>query len=268
MQNPLDLSTIGQAIQARHMEVPLSRAYVSAPTARLSDVHHDLISNEFDCCPVLESGVPIGLLAAPAPFRPTDQVSAAMRPLDGKILVSADTPVIEVGKALMEERMLFVVSERQITGFVTPADLGSIAVRTYVYLQLAGLESGLAAYLRRLYPKAKDALALLSDDRQEVQSKLVAELHRQDQYIDELSACSFFDLLSIAGKTDHFREYLPKNRGWGTLKRGLSDFRNDVMHPSRPLTSADSESTRKLVSRIENIEVLASTCHSAWLSLD
>lgn len=244
------------SMEARHMAWPLSEALTCGPQDPIDSLIIRMKQKQFDCCPVVDQGEPVGIfsrLEAPA------SIAHGTRPLSIGQLISADTPILELARKLKEHDFIFVLTGSRISGFITPADLGSTLARSFAYLQLASVEISLSDFLRARFLRQKSAIELLTEARQLAHASLVRSLKESDQFIDEIAACSFEDLLILAGKDSVFRAALPKNRGWQRLKSGLSDFRNDVMHPSRPLVAPGVRNVTKFVEKIENLQTLAHT---------
>jgi len=200
--------------------------------------------HQFDVAPVLEEETPVGIFHTSdiEEARPA-QIAKTMRPLAASHIVSGDAPLSDLMDRMVREPFLFVLDGTRITGFVTPADLGTIPVRTHFYLRLANLESVLGNYLRAKYPDQRTAVACLSSKRQNSQAGIAEDLRSKDRFIDEISCLSLDDMVVIAGKDQIFREEARKSGiGWRRATRGLAEFRNDIMHPGRIL--ADSEEFR------------------------
>lgn len=158
---------------------------------------------------------------------------------------------------LQTEPFLFVLEEEGITGFVTPADLGTVPVRTHFYLRLAHLESLLGNFLRDRYPAQEDAVGLLSPSRLAAYAKVADDLRSKGTFVDDLSCLSLMDLVNIAGKDKVFREATSEgDMTWRRATRGLSDFRNDVMHPTRTLAGAGSDLPARLLAQQHKIDAL------------
>lgn len=238
------------------MALPLSKALTCRFGEDVGSLVAKMERQQFDSCPVIEGGIPVGVFSR---LSQPDSVEQGTRILTVGQLISADTPFMELARKLTEHDFLFVLAGSRISGFITTADLGSTPARSFCYLQLASVEMALSKYLRVRYPDQSAAISILSVGRQQAHSSLVAQLREGDRYIDEISACSLEDLLRIAGNDRLFRDCLPANAGWQRLKSGLSDFRDDVMHPSRPFLTPGGRTVTKLIEKIENLQVIAGT---------
>ena len=151
-------------------------------------------------------------------------------------------------RRMSDEPFIFVLDSRGIVGFVTPADLGTVPVRTHFYLRLAHLESHLGNYLRASHADQLSAIALLSSNRRQAQASIARDLRSKDAFVDDIACLSLDDLVCLAGKDPAFREAVRRcGIGWTKAIKGLADFRNDVMHPARPFGDATDARPRKLV---------------------
>lgn len=251
----LDLGEISRAVQARHLATPMGSALVLNPGDDADSALERLRLLQFDAAPVAVDGRPTGIFRA-GPQRGRT-VGHRMAPLAATVMVSADTPMADVARFLCEEPFLFVLRGREITGFITPADLGSAAARTHYYLLLAALEMALARLLRRSFPHQMDAIALLSPQRRKAHHRLTAQLRERDELIDDIAALSLADLLAIAGSDSAYRSAATSaGRGWRWLGDGLANFRNDVMHPARDFAAASASGIGKLVDFEERMSTL------------
>lgn len=106
-------------------------------------------------------------------------------------------------------------------------------------LRLAYLEGTLGSYLRDRYPEQDEAVVLLPRGSRAAHAKLALGLRSTDTLIDDLACLSLKDLIDIAGKDTNFREIVSSSSfGWGRATQGLANFRNAVMHPTRPISGA------------------------------
>lgn len=115
---------------------------------------------------------------------------------------------------LATEQFLFVLDDFIITGFVTPADPGSVAVRSHFYVRLAQLETALSQHLRERYLEQQEAVVLLNRARQAKQQQFAAELKAQDNFID--------DLVTNAGKDAAYREATRATASVGAVRPAAS----------------------------------------------
>lgn len=263
----LDLGTA--AIRASQIAVPLVEARGVALEDDVGSVGMSMAAAQFDTAPVMADGVPLGVFSRVAgSVGPGVTVKDRMRPLAAELIVSGLVVVDQLMERMRAEPFLFVLEEKGITGFITPADLGTVPVRTHFYLRLAHLESTLGSYLRVRYPEQRQAVALLPEGRRDAQAKLADELRSTDTFIDDLACLSLKDLLDIAGKDTAFRAAVAGSGvGWGRAAKGLANFRNDVMHPTRPLVAAGVDRPEKLLDRQHRIDALIGAVRASYKEL-
>lgn len=241
-------------IRASHLSRPLSLAFTLAPGQSARVIAQQMRERQFDAAPVMTDHGPIGVFVADEADRCGEAatVEDSMHPLTAELVVSSEMPLSSLMRRMQFEQFLFVITANGIEGFITPTDLGTVPVRTHFYLQLAHLESALSAHLRALYPNQSAAIALLTPTARERQARIADDLRQKDRFIDDLSCVSLDDLIGIAAKTDAFRRaFEGAGATMRTARRGLSDFRNEIMHPSRTFSS-----TEKLVKREEYLQAL------------
>lgn len=259
------LHELPSLIRADQLTRSLEHAFTVTPTESAAACAMAMRQFQFDTAPVLNAGLPVGVFhAADAPSAVGNTaVSAIMRPLSARLVVSSQTTLSTLMRRLQLEPFVFVVDDSGTYGFATAADLGTVPVRTHFYLQLANLECALGDYLRSRYPCQLDALALLSEERRRAQKRVADDLRSKDKFVDELSCISLDDLVSIAGGDGEYREATRRaGVGWRRATHGLGDFRNDIMHPTRTLADATDTRPAKLVeweTRLEALIVAASS---------
>ncbi|MBZ2195405.1 hypothetical protein [Occultella gossypii] len=224
-----------------------------------------MFEHQFDAAPVMTEGVPVGVFvpASEAARGPGAVVGELMLPLAAPLIVSGEATLDHLMERMAREPFLFVLGESGITSFVTPADLGSVPVRTHFYLRLAHLETVLGNYLRVRYPDQSQIVALLSSPRQESHAKIANELRGRDTFIDDVSCLSVRDLVQVLGKEDSYRRATKEaGVGWRRAISGLSDFRNDIMHPTRTLAGAGVSRPEYLLERQRRIDALIQATRS------
>lgn len=258
---PLHLNEISDAIQVRHLENPIGKSFCVRPTQEAQSCAIRMATLQFDVAPVMEDGTPIGIFMAGASG--DGAVKEHMRTLASSMIVSADTPVSALVRHLEQEPFLLVLQGREITGFVTPADVGAAPARTHYYLLVSTLEISLHQYLSSLYPDQRDVLGKLSPGARGRQARIEAELRAADQFIDTLSTLSLQDLLDLAGKDPAFRARATGTRGWNWLCDNVIAFRDDVMHPSRAFARADKGGLARVIDMEVRLTTLATAAENA-----
>ncbi|OLT21096.1 hypothetical protein BJF81_15745 [Ornithinimicrobium sp. CNJ-824] len=249
-----DMST---AIRARQVAMPLEEALAVEPDDDASQCAARLAEEQYDYAPVLTDGMPVGIFERAAAPGPGAAVGAVMRPLGAELLVSTEATLSDLMRRMTEQPFVFVLDGCGVTGFVTPTDLGTVPVRTYFYLRLAHLENTLSEHLRRRYPDQMEAVNLLGPARRASHEAIAADLRSKDKFIDELSCLSLDDLVTVAGKIDRYRNAVSATGlGWRKATKGLADFRNDIMHPSRIFAGSAEARPAKLVDWEHRLDTL------------
>lgn len=255
----LEWNSLSAVVRAAHLAVPIAGALTFTPTDIANRRVKQMADLQFNCAPVIVDHDVIGLFGPLADLIITDEASVGelMRPLSSQLIVSSTTTLTSLIRRLENESFLFVVDDSGIMGFVTVADLGSVHVRTHFYMRLAHLESELSESLRRLYREQAGALAHLKPKRRQRQAEVAKALRYQDKFIDDIACLSLEDLVTIAGRDCEFRRIIESaGVGWNKTLHGLADFRDEVMHPTRPLLLSASSSPAKLAQRERSLEAL------------
>lgn len=250
-----DAAEISRAIQARHIAVPIEDAYTVTPLDDAAAVSREMLDRQFAYAPVVRDDRIVGLFAAEPGVPGT--VESQLRPLDASMLVSSDTPLTDVTAYLAEQPFLLMVHGHRFTGFLTPADMGSAPARTHDYLMIAGLEIQLGALIREYFEDQQDAVNRLRNNGRAEQRKRAADQRAADEFLDEVAAMTFPDLLQVCGSVPEFvAAATGGGRSWKWLTRGLGLFRNDVMHPVRELAKATPEGMTRFAAYDERLMTL------------
>jgi len=227
---------LGTSFQARHLQVGLEHASTVEVDSSAGDATKILGRTNHDFAPATDKGRVVGYverrrLASAPRGRPVRDLTY---PLVGGVIVSADTPIGELIDWLPDQRILFVLEGREITGFVTIWDLNKQPARAYLYLILAGLEIALADLVRWRYgTDQRPVLAALGKrDQDSVRGRVGAD-RDADADSDLVSYLGFKHLLRVCENDGALREAMggfSKTR-WRSYTWPLSDLRNDIMHP-------------------------------------
>ncbi len=171
--------------------------------------------------------------------------------------MSADTSLSQLPSVLAVEPFLFMLQGNQLTGFITPADMGTVPARTHYYLLLSELELLLARFVRSRFDQT-DALSVLSDPRRVACEQLFRDLGAHDAALDRVATMNLVDLVKLVGtKPDFVAFAIQGGRSWRWLTGGLGDFRNEVMHPVRGSAHATQSGMRGLAKFDERLRALS-----------
>jgi len=252
-----ELADIGKAVRARHVATPMSELLTVAPNDSAAESAERLRARQFDFAPAVEESRVQGIFSVADATDGT--VADRMAPVQHDDLVAADTPFTALVEHMAHREFVLVLNEHEITGMVTRSDLGSAPARTHYYLRLASAEMHLARYVRVRYPDQSAAVRCLSAARRDAHRVLVESLSASNTYIDDVAALSFADLVDIAGMDDQFRDLAQgaSGRGWRWQVDGLVNFRNNLMHPARDVTSLPDFTVAKLVEAEKRISALS-----------
>ena len=247
-------------VRARDLLTPIESAFSFARTDAARAAAAGMDEAGFDFAPVLHEGRPIGYTAASELRGQPGSVSDHLRSMSVDIVVSGDTPLPQLLPALAENPFLFVLEGRRTVGFVTLSDLNKHTARLHYYFLLAGLEIALANLARLHYHDLADALARLSDPRRLELIRRFEVLQKQGLDVDELASAELSDLIVMIGATRPLREVFgaTSRRGWDQRFTWIVGFRNQVMHPARPLIRRASDVPR-LIDRGEVLRDLFGT---------
>ena len=218
----------------------------SAVTVELTEspeaAYSRLQSASFDQAPVTRAGRLAGWIATEALAR-HEPVESCMTALEDCTLVSAESSIAGILPLLANRKFLFVVGAGEMLGFIVLSDLDRHAVRSYVYLLIAGIEMQLAEIVRK---------ACKPDDIEEKIRGPLAKVYneacskgQETNPVEYLNLKGLMELFQGAECDDHL---LCDERLSDLLGR-IAKYRNDVMHANKSLAaSADAASIGDLPS--------------------
>jgi hypothetical protein len=221
-----------RALEVRLIQTALSDARCVALEDDPASAAATLRAENYDQAPVVADGRIIGVARREA-LASSASVRDAMRVLSDGILISGDTPLLEVPSLLAAEPFLFVVDQARIAGFVTPWDLNKQPARADLYFLWADLEMSLAAVLRRRYGREQRAmLGLLDDGRASKIRGRFRRARREDREADVAALLDFQDLLDIVRADGYLRSRLglASRDEWDVAVSGFGTTREGVMH--------------------------------------
>jgi hypothetical protein len=159
---------------------------------------------------------------------------------------------------LADTGFLFVLREREVTGFVVPADLNKQAGRAYFYLALTEFELALSASIRHAFPAQTVLLDTAVLTRRQIE-KVVSRQRRhaaENQDSDLVAEFDLVELCAAAGADERLRCVLESAsaRTWSEIFPALQPLRNAVAHSNRELlagvTVAQMAEAVRLVERM------------------
>jgi hypothetical protein len=253
---------LGRGVQARHIQVDMERAPTFDLYANAGGVLKTMQANRWDNAPVTSKGRVVGYVKRTQLMRvEADQpIRNVTRSLAGGAIISGDTPIADVMGWIAEQRIVFVLEGREISGIVTIWDFNKQPARAYYYLVLAGLEIALADLVRWRYGNNQSNLIahLGSRDTTDLNERMARD-HAGSGHGDLVSYLNFKHLLRVFEKDRALRAELGKydSARWNAMTRPLGELRNEVMHPVTTLVGSVDDMvklTRDVQNAIELVE--------------
>lgn len=220
-------TSIGGAVTVRLAE--------SAQIARMR-----LVDARFDQAPVMSGRRPVGWVATDD-LKGHRTVKSAMTPLNDCTLVSAESSIASVLQILPANNFLFVVDKHGLSGFIVHSDLDRHAVRSYLYLLIAGIEMLLAEVVKGAIPADQIMASIRSDQKSRFEQAYAAN--------QEASPAEYLyigELITLFTQTPYASDPRLWDKPLTDLLIRVKAFRNDVMHPVRSLAA------------LEDVEAIAS----------
>ena len=251
---------IGQGVQARHIQKDLVRAPAFDLYAKAGNVLKKMNANHWENAAVMSKGRIVGYVRRSKLLKadPEQPIRNVTNSLAGGAIVSGDTPIAEIMDWIAEQRILFVLEGREITGGISIWDFNKQPARAYYYLVLAGLEIALADLIRWKYGNNQANLIarLGSRDVEELNERMDRD-RAGSGHEDVVSYLNFKHLLRIFEKDRALRMELGKyeTNKWNSMTKPLGELRNEVMHPVKTLVGS-VEDMRALTRNIETATTL------------
>ena len=196
-----------------------------------------LVDARFDQAPVMDGNRPVGWVATDD-LKVHRTVRSAMTSLNDCTLISAESSTANVLQILPSKKFLFLVGKQGVSGFIVHSDLDRHAVRSYLYLLIAGIEMLLSEIVKYTVPDAQIESAIRSNLKQRFEQAHMVNQETSPAeylYIDELT--TLFDRTPYASDPRFWDESLTD------LLTKIKSFRNDVMHPTRSLAASEDIQT-------------------------
>lgn len=186
---------------------------------------------DFQQAPVRDGGNTVGWVHVDQLRRGEASVGEVMTPLSRTPIVAASTSLSEAFPAL-REGFVFTVHRAGLSGFIVPSDLDRQVVRAHFYVVIAEIEMCLAEVVNAYVP-AVDVEAQLLAKPNSREAKRFREAREKEQDTRIVEYLYLRDLITLfmgrpgANVPDGIQKTLD----------GLNDFRNVVMHPTKPLVA-------------------------------
>ena len=161
-------------------------------------------------------------------------VGPAMTSLNDCTLVSAESSIANVLQLLPGSKFLFIVGKQGLSGFIVRSDLDRHAVRSYLYLLIAGIEMLLAEIVKSAIPDDRIIASLHASQKRRFEQAYAAN--------QETSPAEYLyigELIALFTHTPFARDPTFWDEPLTDLLIGVKHFRNDVMHPVRSLAALE-----------------------------
>jgi len=203
-----------------------------AESARIA--RQRLVDARFDQAPVMDGRRAVGWVAT-SDLKGHRNAKSVMTPLNDCTLVSAESSIASVLQLLPWNKFLFVVGKQGLSGFIVRSDLDRHAVRSYLYLLIAGIEMLLSEIIKSAIPDSQIIASVRSDQKSRFEQAYAANREASPAeylYIDQL--VNLFTQTSYASDPRLWDEPLTD------LLFRVKSFRNDIMHPVRSLAASEN----------------------------
>lgn len=227
---------LGRGVRARHIQVTMDRATTFDLYAKAGNVLKTMNTNHWENAAVMSKGRIVGYVRRSKLLKadPEQPIRNVTNSLAGGAIVSGDTPIAEIMEWIAEQRILFVLEGREITGGISIWDFNKQPARAYFYLVLAGLEIALADLIRWRYGKNQSNLIahLGSRDTEDLHGRIERD-RKTSGHGDLVSYLDFKHLLRVFERDRALRAELGKydTAKWNSMTKPLGELRNEVMHP-------------------------------------
>lgn len=196
-----------------------------------------LVDARFDQAPVVDGRRPVGWVST-GNLQGHRNAKSVMTPLNDCTLVSAESSIASVLQLLPSSKFLFVVDKQGLSGFIVRSDLDRHAVRSYLYLLIAGIEMLLSEVVKSAIADNQIIASIRSDQKRRFEQAYAANREASPAeylYIDQL--VSLFTRTPYASDPRFWDESLTD------LLFRVKSFRNDIMHPVRSLAASENIET-------------------------
>jgi hypothetical protein len=135
-------------------------------------------------------------------------------------------------------KFLFVVDKRGLSGFIVKSDLDRHAVRSYLYLLIAGVEMLLSEIVKHAVPEEKIIARIQSNLKERFE-----QAHMANQETSPAEYLYIRELIALFIQTSFAHDPRFWDDSLTDLLNQVKDFRNDVMHPTRSLAASEDIQT-------------------------
>lgn len=176
---------------------------------------------DFDQIPVKSDGRIIGVLERREELE--GSVGKNMRALDDSILVSADQPLPKFLPTLERCPYRLVVLGPEITGIVTPSDIGKLPVRLMAFTLVAHLELLMAGVIRQNCPTDSELLDKLHPRQRVTIEGNLKKRKKENLVISALELTNLSHKITVVGEILNSADFKKQ-------LKPVKDLRNSVAH--------------------------------------
>jgi len=179
------------------------------------------------------------------------------------------TSISELIKILISSPFQLVAHNTEIVGVVTESDLNRHPVYAFFYFLLSGMEQNLFKIIRRRYPTEDLWSGFLKNDARKTARKMRQKAVDEGLQLDLIHYLFLPQYVGIISNAeDLIREFgFAQMKDWSDFGRKLGKFRNDVMHPVKPLVGGH-RSVQVLAELEETIRRLSTTSKAVLDGMD
>lgn len=190
-----------------------------------------LESARFDQAPVLRDGRPVGWVKREA-LGGQESVKSAMTALDNCMLVSAESSIARILHMMVRHEFLFVVGEGHVFGFIVRSDLDRHAVRSYLYLLIAGIEMQLSEIVERSCPPE-----VIEKEIHGWLKNVFLQARDEGQETGPVQYLYLKPLVKLFEKNARYDRHALWNEKLSDQLHVVESFRNNVMHANKSLAA-------------------------------
>lgn len=200
----LELALYQRTLSVRLIATPRRDFVCCNPSETLDSVRARNLAGDFDHLPVEDSGEIIGVLDTVATLSADGhtRVADCMGTIGEKLLLGADTSIIEFLQAADEKPFQFLITEIGIGSLVSLSDIQKLPVRAALFALITQLEMAMTHAIRQKFPGSEWMSELEPEDLRRLKGWL-RRARRERNQIEELLYAGFGDkakILSSFGK--------------------------------------------------------------------
>ncbi len=246
-----------KSITAQHVAEPLVSfdTELSCSTVRLF-----MEKRDYDVVGARRQGLPVGYVKRIDLLEGT--IGDHIIEFTQKNLMSADTSLISVFRALKDTSKVFVISVGQVAGIITRGDLQKSPIRMWLFGLISLIEMQLLRLIRDFYPNA-EWKEKIHPKRLEEADKLFNQRKKRNGAIDLADCLQLCDKREIIVDNHELREMVgfDSKRSGSRFLEDLETLRNNLAHSQDIITG----NWPKIVELADQAEKVLEHCEMAFL---